>query len=363
MTVNSYGQISAGALILLRDCVGGRAGERLLIVSEPSGSDFYDDKAPALTADAARSIGMTVYETQASTFTDYTDGTEKLLDTLRGFDHVVFFSRVGDQIRFSPNAGMPPATMCYTLNQTALNSVFGTACYSGLCEIKKLIDTAFMNARHIQVNCPLGTNYSGTPQWPRHKTLEVSLKRFPMLVPQPVPAGGFSGQVALSRFLNGTGSRFYEPYHLTLETDVIAFVENNIITHFEGDKNQVDQLENHYRQVSDKYTIEPWYVDSWHAGMHPGCDFQQNALTDIMRWSGTAFGNPRLLHFHTCGEYAPGEICWNIVDPTIVIDGVAVWENGCLHPERLKDSAQVLDKHPDLVALYEKPYRDIGIAS
>ena len=103
-------------------------------------------------------------------------------------------------------------------------------------------------------------------------------------------------------------------------------------------------------------------MHSWHPGIHPGCDFNHSALVDLLRWSGSAFGNPRLLHFHTCGEYAPGEISWNIVDPTIYIDDVAVWENGCLYPERLDTCAGILTQHPNLASLYAHPHTEIGLA-
>ncbi|OED41132.1 hypothetical protein AB833_10260 [Chromatiales bacterium (ex Bugula neritina AB1)] len=360
---NTNSIVSAGALTLLRDCVGGSAGERLLIVSEPEGNNFYDDDAPSLTAIAARSLGMTVYETEAKSFIATSADTKALVKTLSGFDHVVFFSRLGDQIRFSENVDIPPATMCYTLNRESLNSAFGTACYHGLCEIKRIIDEAFLTARSIQVTCPRGTDYRGAPENSTQPPTEVTLKRFPMLVPQPVPCMGFSGKIALSRFLIGTGSRFYEPYFQPLPNDVTAYIEDNGITEFDGPADDVTLVENHYRHVASQFNIDPWYVHSWHAGMHPGCHFSQAAESDIIRWSGSAFGNPRLLHFHTCGNYAPGEISWNILDPTIIIDDIAVWENGCLHPERLPDSARVLDRHPNLVELYRTPVRDIGLAS
>lgn len=51
-----------GAMTLLRDCVGGRAGERLLIVSEPEHSDYYDEVAPKLTATAGRTPRTKVYK-------------------------------------------------------------------------------------------------------------------------------------------------------------------------------------------------------------------------------------------------------------------------------------------------------------
>jgi len=352
-----------GAITLLRDCVGGISGQRLLIVSEPDSAAYYDEQAPKLTAAAGRAIGMKVYTTESASFLKNDEDKAILIDSLRGFDHIVFFSRVGDQIRFDDSADLPSSTMCYTLNSQSLNSTFGTACHQGMVEIKAAIDSAFMKAESIRVTCPRGTDYAGKPQWNGKQPVEVSLKRFPLLVPQPVPSAGFNGRIALSRFLIGTGNRFYQPYHLDLPKDVIACVENNCITHFEGDSVEVKRIENHYLSVSEQLGIDPWYVDSWHAGIHPGCHFEADARADIMRWSGTAFGNPRILHFHTCGQYAPGEVSWNVLDPTVYLDDVAVWEAGRLHVDRMADGAEILSRHPHLADLYANPEFKIGLSS
>lgn len=351
------------AISLLRDCVGASAGDRILIVCETENLGFYDEKAYKLVAAAGRSLGMLVYETHTQASINSDDEKDKLFNSINGFDHVVFFSRVGDQIRFSANSSMPPSTMCYTLNDKALNSQFGTACHHGMCEIKNAIDQAFEVAAHIRVTCPRGTNYSGQQKINGKKLPEVSVKRFPQLVPRPITAEGFTGQVVLSRFLLGTGSRFYEPYCLPLAQDVTAYVKGNRITRFDGAPQLVKQVENHYRNISEQFGIEPWYVDSWHAGIHPGCQFDSNAEEDLLRWSSTAFGNPRLLHFHTCGEYAPGEIAWNIVDPSIYLDGVAIWEDGQLFPERIPACETILNNHPNLAALFANPIREIGLSA
>jgi len=346
---------------LVRDCVGGRPGERLLIVCEPEHSGIYDCHAAKSAAAAGRAIGMTVYELESNSFVNSDDEKAKLLGSLRGFDHIVFFSRVGDQIRFSADENMPSSTMCYTLNQESLNSNFGTACHHGMAEIKQAIDNAFLSATEIRVTCPLGTDYVGKPDWGDSLPVDVSLKRFPLLVPQPVPARGFCGRIALSRFLIGTGSQFYDPYCLSLPRDVFAHIEDNHIVRFEGFENDVARVENHYRNVANQLSISPWFVDSWHAGIHPGCNFETDASNDLMRWSGTAFGSPRILHFHTCGQYAPGEISWNIVDPTITLDGTALWKNGVLQPDQLTDGAEILTRHPKLSALFANPVREIGL--
>ncbi len=353
----------AGAMALLRDCVGGQAGERLLLVSEVESTGFYDDQAPKQTAAAARALGMCVYEMQShSSFSNETEKT-LLINSLSGFDHVVFFSRVGDQIRFLPELNIPPSTMCYTLNREALNSNFGTACHHGMQEIKAAVDRALDSANEIKVTCPLGSEFIGRPDWSDQTSIDVSLKRFPLSVPKPITARGFTGRVVLSRFLVGTGSRYYDPYFLPLPNRVIAIVENGRIDRFEGDSADVERVENHYRHVAELFSIDPWCVDSWHAGIHPACHFEANAEEDILRWSGSAFGNPRILHFHTCGDYAPGEISWTLLDPTVYIDGVAVWDAGRLYPERTAEGREILSRHPKLAALFQNPVRDIGLAS
>jgi len=363
MNASNTSETFAGAMTLLQDCIGGQSGERLLIVSEPEGCGFYNDDAPKLTAAAARALGMRVYRTEAEALLQNATDTESLYDTLRGFTHVVFFSRVGDQIRFLDHQDMPSMTMCYTLDLESLKSDFGTACYHGMCEVKAAIDEAFMSASHIKVTCPRGTDYSGRPAQGDKTPTEVTLKRYPMLVSQPIPALGFSGRVALSRFLVGTGSCPYEPYCLPLQEDVFACIEDNRITRFEGKPSEVERINNHYRHVSALLSVEPWYVDSWHAGIHPGCQFSNDAQEDILRWSSSAFGNPRLLHFHTCGEYAPGEISWNIVDPSIELDSVPVWESGYLYPERLPNGDRIFENHPKLEMLFQNPYREIGLSA
>jgi len=353
---------SAGALSLLRDCVGVKAGMHLLIVKEKSGGDYYDDIAPETTAALARAQEIKVDIKEVECYLDCPIQISEFIQSLKGYDHIIFFARIGDQLRFSDLSEIPPATMCYTLAKESLDSVFGTACYPGLCEVKRLLDEAISQAEHVRITCPQGTDYSGAAL-KDDAVGDVSIKRFPMLVPSPVSCDGFNGKVVLTRFLVGTGSQFYDPYLLPLESSVTAHVERNQIVQFTGDASEVKKIEQHYQLVSSKFGISPLFAHSWHAGMHPGCVFENDAVSDIVRWSGSAFGNPRILHFHTCGEYAPGEISWTIVDPTIELDGIAVWEHGVLHAQRIPGIDDFLETHPRLAQLYENPLFSIGIAS
>jgi hypothetical protein len=113
--------------------------------------------------------------------------------------------------------------------------------------------------------------------------------------------------------------------------------------------------------IAERFQIDRNFVHSWHVGIQPKCYFDRAAVDHFESWSGSAFGNPRLLHMHTCGAYAPGEVCWNVVDPTLVADGIAIWEDGVLLPERVPGGREVLAEYDDLRQAFLTPDRRIGI--
>lgn len=181
-----------------------------------------------------------------------------------------------------------------------------------------------------------------------------------MLVNTPAPASDFSGRFALPSFLVGTGSKYYAPYGITFDEALFALFEGNTLIGFEGAKADETKANAHLDSISDKFQIDRYFVHSWHLGIHPGCYFEGLATDNFQTWSGSAFGNPRLLHMHSCGAYAPGEVCWNVVDPTVNADGISIWENGVLYPNRIPGGAEILAQYPDLRRVFENPDQRIG---
>ena len=113
--------------------------------------------------------------------------------------------------------------------------------------------------------------------------------------------------------------------------------------------------------MAETFGIDPHVMHSWHPGIHPGCAYHAPARDNLERWAGAAFGNPRLLHFHTCGDYAPGEISLNVLDPTVTVDGVAVWDEGAFRPELVPGGAEILARYPCVRAAFEAPVREVGL--
>ena len=344
---------------MLQDCGGMQPGGAVLLVHELPGQGYYDDRLAPAVSKAATRLGYAV-SCLETPFSPTPDLPPELADAMARHPLTVFMARIGDQIRFLPEGAAQRAIVCYAIDLDQFASAFAAIEHGAMVRLRDALDAAFAAAEEIRVTCPAGTDVAGrvTGAAPPKDTNTV---RFPQLVYTPLPAAGFSGTIAQRGFLVGTGSRYYAPYACALSDTLKISIEGNRITGFHGA--DAAAARSHYDTVSARYGIAPDFVHSWHGGIHPACHFADPASASFERWSGAAFGNPRLLHFHTCGAYAPGEISLNIVDPTVSVDGVALWEAGRMRPERLSSVAAVLERAPDLAALFDAPAQACGLTS
>ena len=350
-----------GADNLLANCAGMGAGDRLLLVTEPETENYYETELAIRLADHARARGAEATIMEAPFDPEASELPTDLSEAMDKTDQTIFLARIGDQIRFSDIGKQHRAVVSYALSSQLLSSPFGTADYAPFVTLKQAIDGLLAASGSVEVTCPNGTHFTGEVPTGHETGKEVSILRFPMLVFTPVEASGFSGKAALPGFLVGTGSKYYTPYGQAFAGPLLACFESGRLTGFEGSRDDIRLAEDHYRYVADKYGIDADFIHSWHAGIHPGCHYDRSYEDSPERWSGAAFGNPRILHFHTCGAYAPGEISWNIIDPTVRVDGVAIWENGRLHPERFAAGRELLEAEPSLRHVFENPAREIGL--
>ena len=353
--------VEKGAENLLLNCAGTRKGHRVLILHEPRDLGYYDHEVVTAVAAAARRIGAQIdlrevpFDPIASTL------PQTLVEMMGRADQTIFLARIGDQLRFGDIGAHGRAVISYALDAEMLGSAFGTADHRAFYALKLALDEMFRKARLIHVTCRAGTEFSGSGPDSKAPPQDVGLCRFPMSVVAPLPAAGISGKVALPGFLIGTGSRYYAPYGVAYDGALFAEFANGRITGFSGDKAAVTTASKHYDHVAGLFGIDRDFVHSWHVGMHPGCGFSAPAQASFERWSGAAFGNPRILHFHTCGAYAPGEIAWNVVDPTIKVDGVTVWRDGVLDPHAVPGGSEILAAYPCARASFAQPDRRIGL--
>ena len=353
--------LRSGAQNLIEGCLGDVAGKTILVVAEDPALGWYDSAAPACVKSVLAEMGAVVRTIQVGAPQNHAiDAVQQALDTA---DEAIFFARIGDQGRFKPQYRGPRSVMSYALNAGMLASGYGTLDHKAMIALKNAVDEVTLGAHHIRVTCPLGTDFEGSPGESLTTGGEVVVSRYPMGVPKPVLANNFNGVVKLTHYLTPTGSKVYEPAFLRLPDVVTAHIEGTRIADVTGPADLVANFRQHYDHVAAQFGLDAYNIDSWHAGIHPLMGYDMAAKNDPVRWSQTVFSNPRLLHFHTCGMGPPGEICWMIVDPTITIDGTALWENGRLHPERFASTRKVLEASPGLAEAFASPVDAIGLES
>jgi len=348
--------LRAGILNMLRGCAALEAGQDLLILTEPEGGQHYDPGLAEAVAAVGLSIGLRVQQHVLPHCPGALSPCDAEMQIIAAADCALFLTRRGDQLRFHPMLAQAAPVMCYALDRAMLASQFGRAEHAAFLELLGCLNDALARAQHIRVTCPLGTDFEGPGARFPETGGEVSVRRFPLSVFSPVPAADYHGTIAVAGFLTGTGKSRYAPYDLPLADTLRLRFSGTQITGFAG--MDADAARAHYDHVGALLGTEPRFVHSWHAGMHPGCAYHMQAGANVERWGSGAFGNPRVLHFHTCGTVAPGEISLNVIDPTIRLDGVAVWEN----PERVAGGAAVLARYPCLAELFAAPETEIGLA-
>jgi hypothetical protein len=243
--------------------------------------------------------------------------------------------------------------MSYVRNIDSLCSLFASTNYEEMQRFKDVINKIIFDADNIEISCPLGTNLKGTIDKKNiNQNKDTSIVRFPVVVPSPILAKNFSGEVVLDGYLTSTGSKVYEPISLKIESPVTATILNGKIANLNGEKKVVEKIVKHYETVSKIFNIDHDIVHSWHAGINPGIHYSNSVEENPDRWSNTIFPSPKYLHFHTCGNYAPGEICWMIANHNIKIDNVPLWENGILKVCSFDETIQHLQNSSDLRNLY-----------
>lgn len=353
-------EVSAGSFNLLINCAGLARGQRLLIAYEPERHQYFYDDALALLRADADALGIVTEVLDVGFNPEAAEFHPDLCKTMAGFDVVIFLARLGDQLRFSTIPDGPKIVNSYTLSADMIRSPYSASHYDGFTRLKRVVDDVIGGAQDIKITCPNGTLVTGRAPDQGYVPSDTSVTRFPVSVFSPVPAQSFSGKIALSGFLTGTGSRYYTDNIVEFEGQVFAFLEEGELLGFEGSVKDVARANAQYDRVSGQFGIDRNFVHSWHAGIHPGCGFPWDMRKHYDQWSGAAFGNPRVLHFHTCGAYAPGEICWNLIDASIEIDGLKIWDQGVFRADLLPGGTEILSQYPCVRNVFDHPDRDIG---
>jgi hypothetical protein len=340
-------QAVRGADNLLDNCVNPKAGETVLIVTEDPELGYFDGLSSRIVAERAKARGANVL----SLMTPRIKGPEHVPGSVRAAvaeaDHTIFFSRIGDQMRFRGLPGKGSVTMMYALDAASLASDFCTLPHNFMTAFLGLLQAEVDRHKDWRISCPLGTEVHGScdikPVAAAKNDFRVAL--FPVTVFRPVPADRMDGRIVLARWVCSTNTHVYDSEIHRLDEPVSVQVEAGRIVDMDGPAGVVRDLRQHMERVAGEFGLDACNVHSWHAGINPRTQYFGSARDDPARWGGMTFASPRYLHFHTCGDYAPGEVCWHVLDPTITFGNNTLWDNGKLEVLRVPGVSELLDEH------------------
>ncbi len=319
----------SGARNLLENCVKLGSGETVLLVVEEYGLGYFDDSVPLTIAETAREMGAKVLTLSTPRADGPDDVPEALNVVMLQVDHTIFMNRIGDQMRFRNLPGKCSKTMIYTLDEKILASDATQFPHSFMKEVIGKFNSEMAQRKTWRVTCPAGTDVSGQmPKMHDPSDGSFTVNLFPMCVHRPVSAGTMNGKIVLKRFVTGTNTHKYSPEVFHLDNPITVIVENGHAVDLQGDLETVGAFRAHSKMVAELFDLDETLIHSWHAGLNPGTIYSGQAVDDPVRWNGMIFGSARHLHFHTCGDYPPGEINWHVIDPTVSFDGEDFIRNG-----------------------------------
>lgn len=326
-------KIESGAINLLKNCAAVKKGDFIVIVGEFGPDPFFEPELCDVVAEVASKMDCTSEIVMVAPMAAGDDFPGHLAMAMEKADVTIFFSRLGDQQRFSDLPGTGKKIMTYTLTREHLGASFGRADYHIGREIQQKLLNTLINTKSYQIKAPCGTNLSSDIGLSDNflkdtqVTTDFSVDLFPEMIFPPITCHNLQGKLVFRHFLLSTSTRIYENSALRINSDVIATVVNSRIVTFEGAPEEIKTIENHLKRAAAITGGDPYVINSWHTGINPHTFFNGDPYGNLEHWGTVAFGSPRYTHIHCAGK-DPGDICIQVFDATITCDNQVLWDQG-----------------------------------
>ena len=177
-------KLSKAAHNLLIECARLKQSDTLLIVREKESLGWYKNDISDFILKYAQERG--IHASLVEVGSPEINQDQNFYEKINKYSCVIFFARLGDQNRFEKKGFSTKRVMSYVRDCGSLASIFGTLDYNLNVLVKNAIDRLIENSNVIKINCPLGTNLIGEITQDNSETEEVSVLRFPILVPKPI---------------------------------------------------------------------------------------------------------------------------------------------------------------------------------
>ena len=323
--------VEAGARNLLLNCADARAGNRVLLVGEDCQNSCYEPELCSEVSRIAESLGMKTDIVLAEVPPDAGNFPGSVSKAMLTADITIFFSRLGDRVRFLESPGAGKKVMTYTLNRKYLGAPFATLDYRKMQKIHDLLKQRISDARTCFLEADCGTcltndisNEAGNEE---SKFSEFSLKLFPVMIFSPINCNNLQGDLVLQHFLISTSTHSYDHSTLLLNSPVKVKIENSRMVGFEGEAGEVKRVRDQLERASMVTKGDAYAVNSWHTGINPNTYFEGDPYDNLEYWGTVTYGSPRYTHLHAAG-HDPGDISIQLMDASIYFDDEMFWNKG-----------------------------------
>lgn len=323
--------LERGARNLLLQCARARPGERLLLVGEQGTRPFFDPVLCTEVARVANALDLASEIVLAEPGADASHFPDTVIDAMQDADVVIFFSRLGDQVRFIESPGPGRKIMTYTLTLEHLGSEFATVDYETMQTMHDCLLSDIRGASHYRIETDNGTRLEGhihdSTFAEESAVTEFSLALFPVMIFPPINFHVLNGRLMLDHFLTSSSTRAYEDSVLRLDTPIGVTVEDCRMVEFEGKPELIDRVRAQLERAAAITGGDPYRLNSWHTGINPYTFYSDDPFIDLERWGSVAFGSPRYTHIHAAGN-DPGDISIQVFDASISLDDSLYWKHG-----------------------------------
>ena len=344
--------IQAGVHSLLKSCAGLKPGDHLLVVGEAGPGSYFEPGLCMAVARIAEAMYINVQVIMAGPVSGADNFPPRVAEAMPRADASVFFSRLGDQVRFVTTPGAGKKIICYAVTAKHFAAPFATLDHQKMTRIHDRLKDRILSSKGYEIRAPCGTRLTGqvhrpagddgedgkdgkdgkdggdTPAPPAPPaTSEFQVDLFPVMIFPPLNCHRLSGHLVLKDFLTSSSTRAYRNSAFLIDSAIHIRVEDSQMVAFAGDAGEIKAVKGQMERAAEITGGDPYALNSWHTGINPGTFFEGNPRDDLERWGTVAFGSPRVTHFHACGR-DPGDVAIHLLNASITFDGQPLWENG-----------------------------------
>ena len=318
-----------GVKNLLFSCAGARRGDRVLMVGEAGAQTYFEPELAVEAAEAARNLDMQAAHMLAEPGACAQSFPSEVSDAMTQADVTVFFSRLGDQVRFLESPGNGSKVMAYTLTRQHMASSFGTTDFAVTEQMLDRLMQVVSAASRYRICKPDGTDLASELKMGGAECdlQPFSLKLFPTMIFPPIGFRNLNGTFVVDQFTLSTSTRAYDDSVLMMKEPVRLTIVNGRIDAFEGSDDMVHALNRQLNRAARITGGDPLRLNSWHTGINPFTFFVGDPFADLERWGTVAYGSPRYTHIHAAG-HDPGDLSFQLFDASIAFDDEWIWKDG-----------------------------------